>query len=141
MDSDKYYEKYKNLSDNDLLDAYQSVAEGVKNDASMDTAFEMAAIVKLVQERKLNMAQHLMKKGKEKSKQDAKRLLKDYRKEGWRFLIIGAIIFSAGFALTAGTRAIFYGALVVGGLFILAGIFLLTSGFGMGFYAWWKFRK
>ncbi len=141
MELDKLYSENNKLSDDAILAKYYALA--MNKDDSMEKTIELATVVRISRERGLDITKQLHKEAKKEQKEKVNAHLKDFKKEGVRLLVSGVVVFLIGFGLTAATdgRMLFYGALIIGGFCILAGIFLLVFGTGLGAFAWWKLRK
>lgn len=142
MNLDQSSEKYDKLTNTQVLERYHDLVMNSKEN-SIEKSLELGAILKIVHERGLDITKHLQKKQKTTTKKEVKKIMKNYNKDALKLLLVGIGISLGGIALTAATAGnfLFYGALIMGGLFILTGLGMLIMGVFLPFLASRKSKR
>lgn len=135
MQSDFFYNLNKVLTDEQILDKYESLAL-VSIEKQNSNLPEIKALSKLIDERGLSINDRIKQRSAERAKVNESKNsatdtnylnLDDLHKQGLIYILIGLPIFLLGCAFTIGSdgRFIFFGAIITGGLFIAAGVYRL----------------
>ena len=140
---EKLYEFYQKKSDEEILKTYFVLIKKSETNKDPNQAMEIAnrlkPIMKITQERNLNLAAHFKLELEAEQKKQTKTGFSNYIVYGIKVLIAGILIWAIGEGVTAAfdQKIIFRGAIFLGKLLVASGCFLLIAGLFMRV----RFRK
>ena len=142
---EEFYEFYKTKSDEEILKTYVVLLKKSETNKNEKQAIEINSrlqpIMKITQERKLDLAAHFQLEIEAQQKEQAKSGFNNYMVYGVKVILAGILIWLIGEGVTAAfdNKIIFRGAIFLGKLLILSGGFLLIAGFVIRLIRWKRF--